>query len=51
VFVLASAVMVGNEIWNSPGPSLGGLAVIAAGLPLYWLFARRQKTNRRAAAS
>jgi APA family basic amino acid/polyamine antiporter len=51
VFVLASAVMVGNEIWNSPGPSLGGLAVIAAGLPLYWLFARRQKTNRRTAAS
>ena len=47
VFVLASAVMVGNEIWNSPGPSLGGLAVIAAGIPVYWLFARRQAAASR----
>ena len=47
VFVLASALMVGNEIWNRPGPSLGGLAVIAAGIPLYWVFARRQRAASR----
>ena len=45
VFVLASAVMVVNEIWNSPGTALTGLAVILAGVPLYLLFAR--STNRR----
>jgi APA family basic amino acid/polyamine antiporter len=47
VFVLASALMVGNEIWNSPGPSLGGLAVIAAGFPVYLIFARRQAAASR----
>jgi APA family basic amino acid/polyamine antiporter len=47
VFVLASGVMVGNEIWNSPGPTLGGLAVIAAGYPVYLMFARRQAAASR----
>jgi APA family basic amino acid/polyamine antiporter len=42
VFVLASLLMVGNEIWTSPGPALAGLAVIAAGFPLYLVFARRR---------
>lgn len=38
VFVLASAVMVGNEIWRNPRPSVAGLAIIALGIPLYaWL--------------
>jgi APA family basic amino acid/polyamine antiporter len=42
VFVLASAVMVGNEIWRNPRPSIAGLAIIALGIPLYfWL--RRSK--------
>jgi len=45
VFVLASAVMVINEIWNSPGTALTGLAVILAGVPLYLLFAR--SANRK----
>ena len=40
-FVLASATMLVNEIWNSPATALTGLAVILAGVPLYWLFARR----------
>jgi APA family basic amino acid/polyamine antiporter len=40
VFVLASAVMVGNEIWNSPGTALTGLGIILAGVPLYLVFAR-----------
>jgi APA family basic amino acid/polyamine antiporter len=42
VFVLASLVMVVNEIWNSPAPALAGLAVIGAGVPLYLVFSRRR---------
>ena len=34
-FVLASAVMVGNEIWRNPQPSIAGLAIIALGVPVY----------------
>jgi basic amino acid/polyamine antiporter, APA family len=43
VFVLASLLMVVNEIWNNPVPALGGLAVIAAGVPLYFIFSRRRQ--------
>jgi APA family basic amino acid/polyamine antiporter len=43
VFVLASAAMVGNEIWSRPGPALAGLAVIGAGFPLYLFFGRRAR--------
>lgn len=42
IFVVASLAMVANEIWRSPQPSLGGLAIIAAGIPLYWFFARKR---------
>jgi basic amino acid/polyamine antiporter, APA family len=35
-FVGVSAIVVVNEIWRNPGPSMGGLIVIAAGLPIYW---------------
>ena len=45
LFVGASALIVMNAVWRSPGPSLSGTAIIAAGLPLYaWLSYRR---NRR----
>ena len=40
LFVLASALIVGNAVWRDPGPSAAGLAIIAAGLPLY-LYLRR----------
>ena len=43
VFVLASLLMVINEIWKNPRPSMAGLAVIAAGVPVYWWFARRKR--------
>jgi APA family basic amino acid/polyamine antiporter len=42
LFVAASAVMVVYEIWNNPVPSLAGLGVIAAGLPLYFFFRRKK---------
>jgi len=37
-FVLASAIMVVNEIWNNTGTAGAGLVVMTLGLPLYWLF-------------
>ena len=41
VFVAASAVMVGNEIWRNPATSLAGLAIIGAGVPIYVWMRRR----------
>ena len=38
---LASAVMLVNEIMRNGITALAGLAVIAAGVPVYFLFARR----------
>lgn len=46
LFVLASAAMVANAIWREPLPSLGGMAILAAGIPVYWLFQRRQPSPR-----
>ena len=43
VFVLASALMLMNEIWNSPRTSIAGLAVIAAGVPLYLIQSRKKQ--------
>ncbi len=40
VFVLASVVIVANELWRNPGPSAAGLAIIALGLPVYFVAAR-----------
>ena len=38
VFVLASVVILVNEIWRNPGTSLAGLAVILCGVPVYlWM--------------
>ena len=36
IFVLASAVLVLNEIWSRPGPALAGFGVMAAGVPVFW---------------
>ena len=40
IFVIASAIMVVNEMIRNGRTALVGLAVIAAGLPVYYLFAR-----------
>lgn len=42
LFVIASLVIVINEVWNNPGTSLAGLGVIAAGLPLYRALGRHR---------
>jgi APA family basic amino acid/polyamine antiporter len=39
LFVAASAVMLANEIWRNPVPTLAGAALIVAGVPVYY-FAR-----------
>ena len=41
LFVLASALIVGNAVWREPGPSAAGLLIIAAGLPLFWYLRRK----------
>jgi APA family basic amino acid/polyamine antiporter len=38
IFVLASALMVGNAFWREPQPTLAGVAVILLGVPAYYLF-------------
>ena len=43
VFVLASAAIVLNAVVSSPGPSLAGLAIIAAGVPVYFALRARAK--------
>jgi len=41
LFVGASALIVMNAMWRTPGPSGAGLLIIVAGLPLYWALKRR----------
>ena len=40
VFILASFVMVANEVWRNPVPTAAGLAIIASGLPVYFVMRR-----------
>jgi len=42
LFVAASAVMVGHDLWMNLKASSLGLAVILAGIPLYYFFERRR---------
>ena len=42
IFVGASALIVLNAMWRSPGPSGAGLGIILAGLPLYVLLTRKR---------
>jgi APA family basic amino acid/polyamine antiporter len=41
IFVAASSAMLINEIWRNPRTSAAGLAVIAAGVPIYLWMKRR----------
>jgi len=47
LFVGASALIVVNAIWRTPGPSGAGLLIIAAGLPFYWWLTRRGRLEVR----
>jgi APA family basic amino acid/polyamine antiporter len=46
IFVLSSLAIVLHEIVKQPAKSLTGLALVAAGLPVYMIWTRRTKTNR-----
>jgi APA family basic amino acid/polyamine antiporter len=41
LFVVASAAIVINEIWRNPRPSAAGVAIILAGVPIYWMMKRK----------
>jgi len=43
IFVIASAVILANDLWRRAETSFAGLAVIAAGIPLYWWMRRRKR--------
>ena len=43
-FVAASAAIVAAEVWRSPQTAEAGIAVIAAGLPVYWWMRRSAPT-------
>jgi APA family basic amino acid/polyamine antiporter len=43
LFILVTIYIIGTEIWNYPGRSLAGLAIIAAGLPVYWYFVKKSQ--------
>jgi APA family basic amino acid/polyamine antiporter len=51
VFVVASFVLVVNEIWHHPQTAVAGLGVILAGLPLYWLLGRQRSAAAKVAAA
>jgi len=41
LFILTSIYLIGTTIYNYPARSIAGLLLIAAGLPIYWYFARK----------
>ncbi len=45
LFVLISWLVVGNTIYKYPENTLLGMAILLLGLPVYWLWARRQKKS------
>ena len=47
IFVVISALMIANSIYREPRTSGLGLLVIAAGVPLYLYFSRRQRNEER----
>ena len=42
LFVIASAVMLANEVWRNPGPTLTGTALILAGVPVFYAIRARR---------
>ena len=46
IFVAACAVMVTNQLWRNPGTSAAGVAIIAAGIPVYaWMTRARYRRS------
>ena len=51
IFVAACALMVSNALFVNPRSSAGGIAVIAAGFPVYWQLVRRAASAPTASAA
>ncbi len=45
LFLAITAWFVGNMLWTRPIPSLAGAALIATGVPVYFVWARRGRPN------
>lgn len=45
IFVLSSVAIVLNQIVRQPLESLSGLAIVAAGLPVYWIWTSRRTAS------
>ncbi len=43
VFAIASFLIVANALYSDPKVSGAGVLIILAGLPIYWIFARRSR--------
>lgn len=48
LFLLAAVYLAVNTLVATPGRALAGLALMASGIPVYWLFARRAPPIPRA---
>jgi len=46
VFTLASFFIVANQIVSEPRESLTGLGIVALGLPVYYLWGRKNPNRR-----
>jgi basic amino acid/polyamine antiporter, APA family len=46
IFAVASLLIVVNALYGDPRTSGAGVLIILAGLPVYWMFARRHKPAR-----
>jgi APA family basic amino acid/polyamine antiporter len=46
VFVLSTAVIVGNQLISEPGASALGLALVLVGLPVYYIWLRARGAER-----
>jgi Flp pilus assembly protein TadB len=44
IFLVASLLMVLNALYTDPRATLMTLVIIAAGIPVYWLWARRGRS-------
>ena len=41
IYVVCALALLCNMLWETPAESFAGLGIIAAGVPAYWLFRRR----------
>lgn len=45
LFLAVTLYFVGNTLWTRPGPSLAGLGLIATGVPVYFLWRKKEKPD------